>query len=306
MPRILVVGDVIDDVLVAPTGPLARDSDTPSRIELRAGGSAANVAAWLGASGIDVDFVGTVGAADVDRHSALLASAGVRPHLRASGLPTGTIVLLLDGDARTMLTSRGANDETLPDVLDPALLAAADHLHLTGYSLFSAGGDAWAGVIRAAQESGATVSVDPSSRVPLAEFGPDRFLEVTAGADVVFPNLDEGRLLAGVDDPNRVAELLLSRYPVVALTRGPQGALVRSRTGEDGDVPAARPLGGAADPTGAGDAFAAGFLTAWTDGASILESALVAVETAALAVGALGARPARRSPEAPSPGAPVL
>ena len=74
---ILVVGDVIDDTVVIPSGPIRADTDTPSTIRRVAGGSAANTAAWLAALGADVTFVGAVHTADVDRHSVLLPSVDV-------------------------------------------------------------------------------------------------------------------------------------------------------------------------------------------------------------------------------------
>ena len=65
LPRILVIGDVMTDVIVRPEGPLARGSDRRASIAFKPGGSAANQAAWLASFGVEVDFVGRVGAADV-------------------------------------------------------------------------------------------------------------------------------------------------------------------------------------------------------------------------------------------------
>ena len=59
---------VIDDIVVVPSGPIRGDTDTPSSIRHRAGGSAANVASWLGRLNAGVDFVGRVAASDVGRH----------------------------------------------------------------------------------------------------------------------------------------------------------------------------------------------------------------------------------------------
>lgn len=291
MARILVVGDVIDDVLVTPLGPVRRDTDTPARVERRAGGSAANVAAWLGVAGAAVDFVGTLHADDVSRHAQLLRGCGVTPHLIASAEPTGTIVLLLDGDARTMLTSRGANDATVPSAIPAGLLAGAGHLHLTGYSFFSTDAAAWSKLLAVVVESGTTVSVDPSSTAPLREFGVDRFLAATTGAQVVLPNLDEGRLLTGKRGPAAVADELLRHYPIVALTLGPEGVLLRCRTGEQAHVPPVPSLPRPVDPTGGGDAFAAGFLEAWRRAGDPVAAAGSGAALAARAVAAIGARP---------------
>ena len=61
--RIVCFGDIIDDVVVVPNGPIRDDTDTDSVIRNRPGGSPANTAAWLGSLGAAVDFVGVVGTA---------------------------------------------------------------------------------------------------------------------------------------------------------------------------------------------------------------------------------------------------
>ena len=94
--RILVIGDVIDDIIVIPGRAIRHDTDTPASISQRAGGSSANTAAWLGFAGADVDFYGCVGLADLARHSHELAQFGVRTFLNPDEIhPTGTIVILV-------------------------------------------------------------------------------------------------------------------------------------------------------------------------------------------------------------------
>ena len=108
--KIVVVGDVIDDIIVRPQREIRTDTDTPALIERSPGGSAANTAAWLGSIGADVHFFGRLGAADVARHAAELERFGVTAHLEGdSEKPTGTIVIIVEGENRTMLTDRGAN-----------------------------------------------------------------------------------------------------------------------------------------------------------------------------------------------------
>ena len=77
-----------------------------------------------------------------------------------------------------------------------------------------------------------TVSVDPSSVPLLEDVGPERFLEWTRGADLCFPNLEEGALLAGTEDPDRIAEGLLGHYPAVVLKLGAEGALYADARGD--------------------------------------------------------------------------
>ena len=74
--RALVFGDLIDDIIVVPSGPIRSDTDTASSIRSQPGGSAANTAAWMAAAGADVTFVGRCAAVDAARHAQLLESAG--------------------------------------------------------------------------------------------------------------------------------------------------------------------------------------------------------------------------------------
>lgn len=288
----LVVGDVVDDIVVRPEGDLQTDTDTPSRIDLRPGGSAANTACWLAAAGVPTVFVGTVHHDDVDRHTAAFAAVGVDARLAGSDLPTGAIVVLVQGQHRSMLTSRGANTATGAARVADALLAGATHLHLTGYTLFdarSAGDDAaWSARLARARDLGLTRSLDPSSRSFLAVHGVERLLRTVAGIEVLLPSADEAALLAeGASD--EAAARLAHCHPVVAVKLGDQGAVVAS-----GDRVHRRtvPPAPVVDPTGAGDAFDAGFLAAWLQGADPAAAADAGNALARRAIGIVGARPA--------------
>src|SRR6201995_3270214 len=111
--RILVCGDVINDLLVKPFDGLESwpGSDILSTISARPGGAAANQAAWMAHLGADVTFVGRAGARDVTYHRRELARAGVRARLAADQeAETGSIVIMVAPDGeRTMFTDRGAN-----------------------------------------------------------------------------------------------------------------------------------------------------------------------------------------------------
>lgn len=289
--RIVVFGDVIDDIVVVPTGPIRGDTDTPSSIRHRAGGSAANVASWLGRLNAGVDFVGRVAASDVGRHSEILSAFGVTPHLAGDDeLPTGTIVVIVDGDSRSMLTERGANDQFSADQVTDDLLAAAGVVHFTGYSIYhGANQDAIGRLLERAKARGVAISVDPASAGSLVDFGIEHFLTLIAGADILLPNLDEGRALTGHTDPHAVVDALTARFPLVALTMGNGGVLVGERGKEQVRVDAIRAA--RVDPTGAGDAFSAGFLAQWVLSRDAVASARAGVAVAAEAVAIVGGRP---------------
>ena len=113
MTAIVVAGDILVDVLVRIDAPLALESDTPARTTLSGGGSAANVAAWLAATGQDVTFVGGVGDDVLGRgQEADLRALGVRTRMRIdASQPTGTCVVIVTADGRrTMFPDPGAGD----------------------------------------------------------------------------------------------------------------------------------------------------------------------------------------------------
>ena len=255
---LVVLGDLMVDVVTRISGPLARGSDTPAEIAVRGGGSGANVAAWAAWLGTPVVFGCRVG--DDERGRAAVAELrGV--DVRAAvdpARPTGTCVVLVEpGGERTMLPDAGANDGPLPDV-EPG-----DHLHVVGYALVREGPRASAlAAIERAHAAGVTVSVDPSSWALLR---PGAIPPV----DLLLANADEA---ARLDGGEMVVKL------------GPDGA----RWGEV-RVPA-EPVA-VVDTTGAGDAFAAGFLTARLRGAGPREALTEGCRVAARAVAQVGARP---------------
>lgn len=291
--RIVVVGDIVNDILVVPRGPIRRDTDTDARVQPRPGGSAANTAAWAGSLGAPVDFVGAVGSADADHHAETLRYAGVVPHLHVEpGMPTGSIVLIVEGQRRTMLTDRGANAALPERVLSDELLDSAGVVHVSGYTITKdSGHGAPLAMIAHAQDRGVPVSVDPASTGYLADYGVARFLEEMRGVDVVFPNLDEGALLSGETVPDRIGATLLETFPTVVLKRGADGATLFRRELPPFSVPAPR-VQQFIDPTGAGDAFAGGYLAEWMASRDAEAAVGSATLVAARAVMLLGGRPA--------------
>ncbi len=289
---VVVVGDVINDIIVRPRGPVDVGTDTPSEIERSPGGSGANQAAWLATLGTAVRFAARVGAPDADYHRAALGQLGVDAWLAPDDeVATGTIVVLVSPDGeRSMFTDRGANRGLKAADLPTRLLDGAGLLHVSGYQLFE---PATRSVVRrlwaSALEAGIPTSVDPASLAGLREVGRQSFLEWTSGAQLVFPNLDEGRLLTGHDEPNAIVAALLETYSVVALKLGAAGAIVAAADGRR--VPVDAQPAEVVDSTGAGDAFCAGFLARWMSGGELGECALHAVQAAATATGQVGARP---------------
>jgi sugar/nucleoside kinase (ribokinase family) len=298
---VLVVGDVATDVVVLAGGPRAPGSDTPSRIEEHDGGQGANQALWLAAEGVRVGLAARVGRADRPRRARALSAAGVVPFLTGDAArPTGRIVVLVDPATgeRDLFSDRGAGAALTARDLAPGLARTGRWVHMSGYALFGDHGPAVLEAVRScAATRGLGVSVDPASSADLQRFGIERFCTLVAGVDLLLPNLDEARLLSGGRDARAAAMSLLEIASTVVVTAGAAGAVSASR--DDGPVkklsvvPAAAMDTGVVDTTGAGDAFAAGYLAALLDGDDPAARLARGARAAARAVGAMGAQPPR-------------
>lgn len=291
--QVVVVGDLMVDVLVAMTGPLARGSDTPSTVTTQGGGSGANVACWLAALGVPTTYVGRVGddalgrdSVDELRRRGVGARVGVDPAEH-----TGTCVVLVEPDGeRSMLPDTGANATLTPDDLPAEVFRPGAHLHLSAYTLLSTGSrEAGLAALSLASAAGMTVSVDPSSAALLQDVGAARFLGWTRGADVLLANRDEATVLTGAPDPHAAAAELCEAFGEVVVKLGADGALW-----QQGFIGASAPAERGVevvDTTGAGDAFAAGFLASWLLHPEPETALAAGNRLAARAVSALGARP---------------
>lgn len=289
--RVVVVGDVVNDIVVVPRGEVRLDTDTASTIRPRPGGSAANTAAWLGSLGTPTDFVGCVGSADADEHAQTFRDHGVEPYLTSSvGVPTGTIVILVEGQHRTMLTERGANATLTSGRVTTELLENAALLHVSGYSILDGFGVSGArDLISRAAAAGVPVSVTPGSAGYLSDFGVKSFMDAIAGTTIVFPNLAEGKLMSGEADPMRIGRTLREQFEVVVLTMGAEGLIVFE--GSSSTLVPAPVVQHVVDPTGAGDAMAAGFIQRWIADRDAMSAAKAGAFTAARAIMLLGGRP---------------
>ena len=281
------------DVIVRPEGPIARGSDRRASIVVEPGGSAANQAAWLASFGVAVDFVALVGAADVEAETARLKRAGVTPHLVGDAQrQTGRLIALIDRSGeRSFFTDRGANEALSAADIPDALVAAASHIHLSGYSFFAPSPrDAVLDVMRRA--GAIPISVDPASAEFLREVGPEQFVAWTRGAAILFPNAEEAAILAGSDHPEAQRARLAALYPLVVVKRGAAGceAAAGARRWR-----IAAPKVEAIDTTGAGDAFVAAFLAARISGADIEAALERAVKAGAVASTIVGGRPRQAS-----------
>lgn len=267
---IATLGDLVEDVVVWPAGPLRPGTDTPAGVHRRRGGSAANVA-WMAArAGGTSRFIGSVGDDEIGtRLVGILEDAGVDVVVqRTAGATTGTIVVVVDPltRERSFFTDRGACDALVDP--RPSWLDGVTALHVPAYSFCHEPLSATAtSVVISARSRGIPVSIDASSTGALGDLGVEvaRALLRELEPDVLLANREEARLL-GVG-PDRPAE-----GPRVTIVK--DGADPTTIVRADGrvdvvPVPRVEPV---VDTTGAGDGFAAGWLVARAAGADPLEA----------------------------------
>jgi sugar/nucleoside kinase (ribokinase family) len=292
---ILVLGDLMVDVLALLRGPLVPASDSPGSIGMRGGGSAANTACWLASIGADALFLGAVGD-DLPGREAVeaLHAAGVRTALKTDPLrPTGTVIVLVDPQGeRTMVPDAGANSGLRPHDLPEPEFQPGRHLHLSGYTLLNPDSrPAGVAALRLAQAHGMTTSVDVASAGPLAAVGPDRFLDWIGSPFMLFANRDEAAVLTGIDDPAEATRALTELCDQVVVKLGADGVVRHDALFDRTVHVPAVPVDEVVDTTGAGDAFAAGYLGAWMRDADAEVALAAGCALAAKAITRVGGRP---------------
>lgn len=289
--RVVVLGDVMLDVAVQPTAALAPSSDTPANIRVTRGGSGANVAIALRASGHEVLYVGAGGRDRAhDVFVSALRYANVTPLLESIEGSTGTVVSIVASDGqRSMLTDRGVNSRLSETFVAARLEEPFDHLHVSGYLLLdSATRSIGVGALALARRRGSSTSVDVCSVAPLREVTPPKFLEAAAGASTLFSNEEEALTLTSKDDVENALDVLGSLFDEVVITVGARGAL--GARGAD-RFRAGASNGPVVDTTGAGDAVTGTYLGERLNGEeppAALEAAMLAAAHVVSGLGAIG------------------
>ena len=268
------VGDLVLDVIVRLDEPLRPGTDAAALTRTGSGGQAANVAAWAASLGVEARFIGKRGD---DPAASLAASELARIGVEVFGPVvlgrSGVIVSIVgENGERSMASDRGVAPNLSAEELEPAWFDGATHLHLSGYSVMSSPIDGAAA--RAAQlvrERGGSLSIDLASTSVIERFGAERLRDRLGRLtpDVVFANEEEAERVGSEALPDATW----------AIKRGAAGCAIL-HDGERQEFPAMPAT--VVDTTGAGDAFAAGYLVGGVD---------LALETAARAVAKLGATP---------------
>jgi sugar/nucleoside kinase (ribokinase family) len=281
--KILVIGDVIEDLIVIPEESIRPNTDTKAQIQKSMGGQAANVAAWASHKGASVSFVGCVSRSDIVKLEQDLKTQGISSQLQTSAKPTGSLVVLVDGQTRSMLTDRGANQDLDLAKIDPIGFGI---VYVSGYSLLGRSLEEVSTFATKVKTAGALLAIDPGSYGFINDHGVDGFRELICLADITFPNQEEHDLLG-----------LSGKVKLNVVTAGHLGAKAHK---SDGELIEVASIGSSlVDPTGAGDAFCGGFLARLVQEESFEELGSEAVanalragaEAGSQAVATMGARP---------------
>lgn len=259
------------------------------------GGSAANTIAGMAALGRRCGFIGQVASdqlGQVFRHDIRALGVDFDTPARDGEPATARCLILVTPDGqRTMNTFLGASQFLPAAALDEAMIRAADVLYLEGYLWDPA--EPRAAMERAidlAREAGNRVAFTLSDSFVIDRHRDD-FLRLIDDRriDILFANDTEVRTLLHTDDVAGAARTLAGKVETLVVTHGPDGAEAFQR-GTHARV-AAEPIDRVVDTTGAGDLFAAGFLTGQAEGRSLTDSLTMGAICAAEVISHYGPRP---------------
>ncbi|MFW5915151.1 MAG: ribokinase [Planctomycetota bacterium] len=295
-PQIAVLGSCNTDLTVAGARlPRPGETVTGGEFYRAGGGKGANQAIAASRAGARVSFMGRTGDDSMGRATRQRLredDINVNGLLADPDAHTGVALILVDGQGENMISvAPGANHRITPgDVKDRAEIIGRSAVLLVQLELPL---DAVEAALSVADAYDVLVVMDPA---PVPEGGlPDR---VVRGVDVLTPNEQEARQLAGCDEDatgrSAAAALLETGAGSVAVTLGEDGVLLAQQDGiESLSGAAADPV----DTVGAGDCFAGVLAVGLAEGKSLRESAELAVCAAALSTETQGAQPAMPSRE---------
>ncbi len=258
------------------------------------GGSAANTIASLASLGGTGAFIGKLrddqlGA--VFRHDIRSLGIAFKSRPAADGAPTARCLIFVTADAeRTMQTYLGASVDLCPNDIDTTIIAAAEITYLEGYLWDPPmAKEAFLKAAATAHRAGRLVSLSLSDPFCVDRHRADFLDLVEHHVDVLFANEEEIVSLYRADGFDDALQRVRGHCRVAALTRGKKGSLLIS--GDEIHIIDAEPVASVVDSTGAGDAYAAGFLFGLTRSLGLADCGRIASIAAAEVIGHFGARP---------------
>jgi sugar/nucleoside kinase (ribokinase family) len=269
--RVAVIGELNVDLIAGglDTPPILGREVVASDFRMTLGSASAIFASGVAKLGAAVSFYSLVGDDDFGKFCRVaLREAGVSDDavLVTEGLKTGVTISLSTREDRALVTYLGAIADLRLERLPLDALAGHDHLHMTSYFLQRGLRDSFPRIFDEARSKGLTTSFDPNSD-PDSGWGKDVW-EVIRRTDVLFLNEAEAALLTRRAGAAESLEVLGAEVPCAVIKLGRKGA-VAAKGGEVVSHPGF-PVE-ASDTTGAGDSFAAGFVSGYVRGLSLRE-----------------------------------
>lgn len=287
------VGIIVADLLIKlPCETLDFQSDMIRlpEIPLRPGGDAANSSITAAHLGLNVALCCKTGDDAVGRLVlSMVGDAGVDVSMAKTGsnLKTNVSAVMINsrGD-RSLVCCSGNNRELSIEDIDLETLKQTRHVNISSLlahpKLDRGEGET---LFKMAKESGATTSADVTNDSYGTGF--DGMKGILPYTDYFMPSYTEGKYLSGENEPERIADFFLRQGAgTIVIKLGGEGCLIKSK-GRSIRCPAFNitPV----DTTGAGDNFAAGFITGLLDGRELEACGRYANAVAAMSTLNLGA-----------------
>jgi len=289
--KILCIGDIMLDVTAVIGKPIVEGLETRASISTFGGGAAANVASWLVAANTPSYLITRVGD-DAAGKAVLdqLDQLGVAHSDKVvPGKNTGVVIVIVGNDGeRTMFPDSGANAGL--GVADLPELSEFSAVYLSGYPLINPQSNPGVlEIVEVLRKEKLPIIFDPATVGVLLEVGVEIVRQWLEFMDVVVLNEEEAQFITGFANPIDAAADLLKIVPTVVIKRGSNGALAQQRDGSLIQIPALPTT--VVNTTGAGDAFAAGFISVWAQDGQLADALAAGAKLAAECVALIGARP---------------
>lgn len=300
VPRILAIGKATQDVFLTSDEfdphtegkmvythlPLGLKMEVKD-VTFATGGNASNVAVTLARQGLHAEYMWTLGhdpasetvLRDLDEENVQTSRVVRKDHYRAGY----SAILIATNGERTILNHRGVSTDASGKDLDFEAIDEADWVYPT--SLATGGIELLRTIVDHAEKVGTKVMLNPAGP-ELAE--PAKLKALLESVDVLCVNREEMQQLVEGETLEELVRHALHYVPVAIVSDGPNGVvasdgktIVRAGMYEDVKV---------VDRTGAGDAFASGFLSQWSQGKSLKESIIFASANSTSVVTKIGAK----------------
>ncbi len=258
------------------------------------GGSAANTLVALASLGGHGAFIGKVRndqLGGIFRHDIQAAGVAFDTPAASSGPPTARCLIFVTPDAqRTMQTYLGACVDLSPGDIDEKMVAAAKVTYLEGYLWDPPQAkQAFLKAAEIAHKAGRKVALSLSDPFCVERHRKEFRDLVAKHVDILFANEHEIQSLFETESFDDVFQHIRGMCDVAALTRSERGSVIVS--GEEVHIIDAMPMGDVVDSTGAGDAYAGGFLYGLTRGFDLAHCGHLASLAAGEVISHFGARP---------------